>query len=129
LNYYEAVYILNPNLSEEQLAATKADLRSKIEAVSARDIVEVRSERRTLTFPIKKQTEGFYVFFRYTGPADSVGKLRTELKHAEQILRMSYIRVPEQSETVVAAQPAPRPEPKPAAPAPEAAPAGSPEPA
>ena len=102
MSYYEAVYILDPNLTEEQLSATKADLRSKIEAVAGTEINELRSERRNLTFPIKKRTEGHYVIFRYQGPADSVGKLRVELKHAEQILRMSYIRVPDK---VVAQQP------------------------
>jgi small subunit ribosomal protein S6 len=117
LNSYEAVYILSPSLSEEQLAATKADLRSKIEAVSGKDIVELRSERRTLTFPIKKQNEGFFVIFRYDGPADSVGKLRVELKHTEQILRMSYIRIPEKSAAVTTA----------AAPIPESSPAPMPE--
>jgi len=103
LNPYEAAYILDPDLSEEQLAATKADLRSKLEGIGAQDVIELRSERRVLTYPIRKRTEGHYVVFRFQGPADSVSKLRLEFKHYEQILRMSYLRIPDK----VAATPIP----------------------
>jgi ribosomal protein S6 len=103
LNPYEAAYILDPDLSEEQLAATKADVRSKIEGIGATDVIELRSERRVLTYPIRKRTEGHYVVFRFQGPADSVSKLRLEFKHYEQILRMSYLRIPDK----VAATPIP----------------------
>jgi small subunit ribosomal protein S6 len=95
LNHYEAIYILDPRLEDEQLTAVKTDLHSKLEAVGGQEIVELKCERRGMTFPIRKQTEGFYLIYRYQGPADSVGKLRIELKHAEQILRMSYLRIPE----------------------------------
>jgi len=102
LSYYEAVYILDPNLTEEQLSATKADLRSKIEAVAGTEINELRSERRNLTFSNQEADRRSLRDISIPGPADSVGKLRVELKHAEQILRMSYIRVPDK---VVAQQP------------------------
>lgn len=95
MNHYEAIYILDPKLEDDQLTAVKTDLRSKLEAVGGQEIVELKCERRGMTFPIRKHTEGFYLIYRYQGPADSVGKLRIELKHTEQILRMSYLRIPE----------------------------------
>ena len=111
MNHYEAIYILDPRLEEDQLTAVKTDLRSKLEAAGGQEIVELKCERRGMTFPIRKQTEGFYLIYRYQGPADSVGKLRIELKHTEQILRMSYLRIPESAaklpEPVVAAPVAP----------------------
>jgi small subunit ribosomal protein S6 len=95
LNHYEAIYILDPKLEDDQLTAVKTDLRSKLESAGGQEIVELKCERRAMTFPIRKQTEGYYLIYRYQGPADSVGKLRVELKHTEQILRMSYLRIPE----------------------------------
>lgn len=95
MNHYEAIYILDPKLEEDQLTAVKTDLHSKLEAAGGQEIVELKCERRGMTFPIRKQTEGLYLIYRYQGPADSVGKLRVELKHTEQILRMSYLRIPE----------------------------------
>ena len=111
MNHYEAIYILDPRLEDEQLAAVKTDLRSKIEAVGGQEVIELKCDRRNMMFPIRKQTEGYYLIYRYQGPADSVGKLRIELKHTEQILRMSYLRIPESvaklPEPVVAAPVAP----------------------
>jgi ribosomal protein S6 len=114
LNHYEAIFILDPRLEDDKLTAIKADLRGKLEAVGGQEIVELKCERRNMTFAIRKQTEGYYLIFRYQGPADSVGKLRIELKHAEQILRMSYLRIPEAAAKL--------PEPAIAAPQPAAAP-------
>ena len=111
MNHYEAIYILDPRLEDEQLAAVKTDLRSKIEAVGGQEVIELKCDRRNMMFPIRKQTEGYYLIYRYQGPADSVGKLRIELKHTEQILRMSYLRIPESAaklpEPVVVAPVAP----------------------
>lgn len=111
MNHYEAIYILDPRLEDDQLTAVKTDLRGKLEAAGGQEIVELKCERRGMTFPIRKQTEGYYLIYRYQGPADSVGKLRLELKHTEQILRMSYLRIPESAaklpEPAVAAPVAP----------------------
>lgn len=111
MNHYEAIYILDPRLEDDQLTAVKTDLRGKLEAAGGQEIVEIKCERRNMMFPIRKQTEGYYLIYRYQGPADSVGKLRIELKHTEQILRMSYLRIPESAaklpEPVVAAPVAP----------------------
>ncbi len=120
MNHYEAIFIVDPRLEDDQLVALKTDLKAKLEAVGAQEIIELKCERRNMTFPIKKQTEGYYLIYRYLGPADSVGKLRVELRHNEQLLRMSYLRIPE-----FAAKPpepavvAPQPAPEPPAPAPE----------
>lgn len=95
MNKYEAIFILDPKLSDEQLAALKTDLQGKISAVGAQDILEIKFDRRPLTFPIRKESEAYYLIYAFHGPTDSVSKLRLELKHQEQILRMSYVRVPE----------------------------------
>lgn len=124
MNHYEAVFILDPRLDEEQLAAMRADLKSRIEGAAARDIVEVKFERRPLTYSIRKQTEAFYLIYGFDGPTDIVGKLRLELKHTEQILRMSYLRAAPPPPSPAAA-PAPKPAAEPVA---QVEPAAMPEP-
>ena len=131
MNHYEAIYILDPKLEDDQLAAVKTDLHGRMTAVGAQEITELKCERRNLLFPIRKQTEGYYLIYRYLGPADSVGKLRLELKHTEQILRMNYLRIPEFAaklpEPAIAAPVAPV-EPVPATPVVSEAPAAPVEP-
>ncbi|MEO0107936.1 MAG: 30S ribosomal protein S6 [candidate division WOR-3 bacterium] len=95
MNYYESVFVVNPTLSDEQIDALKQDLQAKLSAVSAKEIVELRSERRPLSYPIRKQTEGYYLIYRYQAPADSAQSLRAELRHTESILRMAFVRIPD----------------------------------
>ena len=76
MNHYEAIYILDPRLEEDKLTAVKTDLRSKLGAAGGQEITEIKCERRNMMFPIRKQTEGYYLIYRYQGPAESVGKLR-----------------------------------------------------
>jgi ribosomal protein S6 len=134
MNHYEAVYILDPKLDDQQLATMKTELKAKIEGVAAQDVVELKCDRRQLYAPIKKQRDAFYLIYGFSASGDTVGKLRLELKHTEHILRMSYIRVPTASvpepQPVVVAPVAPvtpspvepEPAPEPEAPAPEPAP-------
>ena len=129
MNNYEAVYVLDPKLDEVQLATMKTELKGKIESVAAQDILELKCERRQLYAPVKKQREAFYLIYGFQAPGDAVGKLRTELKHTEHILRMTYVRVPvasvpePQPVTAAPAQPAAA---APAQPVPEPAPAAEP---
>ena len=137
MNHYEAVYILDPKLDDQQLATMKTELKGKIEGVAAQDVVEIKCDRRQLYAPIKKQRDAFYLIIGFSATGDAVGKLRVELKHTEHILRMSYIRVPTASipepQPVVAAPVAPvapppvEPAPAAEAPAPEPPPAPEPE--
>jgi ribosomal protein S6 len=103
LNYYEAIYLLDPRLDDEQLAGLKTELRTKFEQAGAQQLSEVRCERKQLAYAIKKQGDATYLIYRFQGPSDAVGRLRTELKHVQPILRMSYVRVPESAFAVPAA--------------------------
>ena len=132
MNHYEAVYSLDPKLDDEQLTGVKTELKGKLAEVGAQNVVELKAERRNLTFPIKKQNDAFFLIYGFQGPGDAVAKLRVELKHHEKILRMSYLRVPPTAVVppapVITAEVAPAPEaavpPTPEAPAPtDAAPA------
>ena len=100
-----------------------------VTGLSAQDIIELKCERRQLYAPIRKQRDAFYLVYGFEAPGDAAGKLRTELKHTEQILRMSYLRAPKAPAPVpppVAAAPvAPAPVMPPSVP--EAAPPSEPE--
>jgi small subunit ribosomal protein S6 len=129
LNRYEAIFILNPKLTDEELAGVKTDLRGKLEAAAAQDILETKCERRPLYYAIKKLREAIYLVYRFGGPGDTVAKLRTELKHYEAIMRMSYVRVPDSAAAPAVEKAAPAPATEKAAPTPEPAATPTPTPA
>ena len=65
---YEAVYILNPNLSEEQTAALVARFKAVVENNGTVTEVDEWGKRR-LAYPIDDLNEGYYVLMTFTAAA------------------------------------------------------------
>ena len=65
---YEAVYILDPNLSEEQIAALVARFKGVVENNGTVSEVNEWGKRR-LAYPINDLTEGYYVLMTFTAAA------------------------------------------------------------
>ena len=61
---YEAVYILNPSLSEEQIAALVAKFKAVVEANGTVSEVDEWGKRR-LAYPINDLMEGYYVLMTF----------------------------------------------------------------
>ena len=61
---YEAVYILNPYLSEEQIAALVAKFKAVVEANGTVSEVDEWGKRR-LAYPINDMNEGYYVLIEF----------------------------------------------------------------
>ena len=62
---YEAVYILNPSLSEEQIAALVAKFKAVVEANGTVSEVDEWGKRR-LAYPINDKNDGYYVLMTFT---------------------------------------------------------------
>ena len=65
---YEAVYILNPNLSEEQTAALVAKFKGVVENNGTVSEIDEWGKRR-LAYPIDDLNEGYYVLMTFTAAA------------------------------------------------------------
>ena len=62
---YEAVYILDPALSEEQIAALVAKFKAVVEANGTVSEIDEWGKRR-LAYPINDLMEGYYVLMTFT---------------------------------------------------------------
>ena len=62
---YEAVYILNPNLSEEQTAALVAKFKGVVENNGTVSEIDEWGKRR-LAYPINDKNDGYYVLMTFT---------------------------------------------------------------
>jgi small subunit ribosomal protein S6 len=128
LNHYEAAMLLKPGLSDKDVEKFIAEMRELLGAKEAVEIDEGRVERRNLAYPVKKNTEGYYVFIQFDAPPTLPDAMKLELKHREELLRLAFIRRPSPAELAAQAEAAARPEtPAPAAPAPEDEPEAAPE--
>jgi small subunit ribosomal protein S6 len=89
MNKYEAMFIVKPDLSEEDAKALYTQIKDIVVkqggTVSSAD---VWSERRKLTFTIKKQQEGVYYLVKFSAPSDAFAKLKYAYGLNEAILRV-----------------------------------------
>ena len=96
MNQYEAMFIMKPDLSEEERKtlfnqAAEVISKNKGEVTTA----SVWAERRKLFFPIKKQREGMYYLVNFLLPGTAIAELGHAYTLNENILRVLITRVGE----------------------------------
>ena len=95
---YETIYIVKPDLAEEDLKA----LTDKVQDVIAGNNGELKRLEdwgiRKLAYVIKKSPRGRYVYLRYDGVETLVAELERRLRLDDRILR--YLTVKIEKETV-----------------------------
>jgi small subunit ribosomal protein S6 len=89
---YEAVYILDPETSEDQIQTTSAKYRAIVEnnggTVEKLDVWE----RRRLAYEIKKRTEGIYVVMQFSSEARAETELRRVFQISEDQIRYMIVK-------------------------------------
>ena len=66
---YECMYILNPNLAEEEYAAIVEKFKALVEANGTLDEMELMGKRK-LAYEIDYLSEGYYVLVKFTSGPD-----------------------------------------------------------
>ncbi|MFP3860893.1 MAG: 30S ribosomal protein S6 [Bacteroidales bacterium] len=84
---YEAVFILTPVLSEEQMKEAVGKFRKILEQNGAEIVNEEHWGLRKLAYPIQKKSTGFYNLLEFKAEGDVVENLEVEFKRDERILR------------------------------------------
>ena len=83
---YEALYILDPSLSEEQIAALVARFQSVVEANGTVSEVNEWGKRR-LAYPINDMTEGYYVLMTFSSKPEFPRELDRILRITDGVMR------------------------------------------
>ena len=66
---YECMYILNPNLTEEETAALVEKFKALVEQHGTLDEMELMGKRK-LAYEINYLSEGYYVLVKFTSVPD-----------------------------------------------------------
>ncbi|BDA39326.1 30S ribosomal protein S6 [Candidatus Atelocyanobacterium thalassae] len=92
---YEMIYILRPDLSEEQANQAVTKYQDFLIKNGAVDIeVKVWGKRR-LAYPIQKKLDGIYVQFNYKADGTQIEPLERIMRLEEDVLRYLTIKVEE----------------------------------
>ncbi|MEC4983964.1 MAG: 30S ribosomal protein S6 [Oscillatoria sp. PMC 1068.18] len=135
MNSYETMYIVRPNLSEDQQQQIVGKYRDFITERGARQIeIKVLGKRR-LAYEIGKHQDGTYVQMNYLAEGATIAPLERDMRLSDDVIRYLTLKLREgkpgdiipEPEPQAQAAPEPAPEPAPApAPAPESEPEATP---
>jgi len=93
MRYYETLYIINPNLAEEDYRAVVAKFTDAVE--KNKGVVTKVDEwgKKSLAYDIKKFDKGSYVLLQYCGEAGLTAELKRELGLDDRVLKYQTIKL------------------------------------
>jgi len=95
---YETMYILRPDLGEEQVEEAINKYQNFIREQGAEQIEVQHRGKRRLAYEIKKQRDGIYVQMNYQGPGALIAPLERAMRLSDEVIRYLTIKqeVPEE---------------------------------
>jgi small subunit ribosomal protein S6 len=105
---YELMYILRPDLTEEQVQQEVGKYQSLLNDYNAENISIKTLGKRRLAYPIKKYTDGVYVQVNYSGDGKQVAPLERSMRLSDEVIRylttkLKDVNIPVVEETEPAA--------------------------
>ena len=88
---YEALFILRPGGTEQDVNRSAAQLEEPIKRLGGRIDTSQQMGRRRLAFRIAKQAEGYYHLMRFSAPTDQLRELERLFRLNEGIVRFMIL--------------------------------------
>ena len=92
LNSYETIYIVKPDLTEDNLLKLIEQYQGILVERGAKNIVTQNRGRRHLKYPIAKFKDGVYVQMNYEANGEAVSLVEKSMKLNESVLRFLTTR-------------------------------------
>ncbi|NJK36696.1 MAG: 30S ribosomal protein S6 [Oscillatoriales cyanobacterium RM2_1_1] len=89
---YETMYILRPDLIDEQVGQAIAKYQDLLREQGAYDIQVQNLGKRRLAYDIQKYREGTYVQMNYQGPGQQIAVLERAMRLSEDVIRYLTIK-------------------------------------
>jgi len=96
--YYETVFIVNPDTSQENAEILTDGLVAKVEAVGGRIVKRENWGVRPLAYPIAKRKRGHYILLVTDGEPEAVAVLERAIQLEERVIRFLTTRLIELSD-------------------------------
>lgn len=93
LREYETIYILRPDLSEEEIGGVKERVTNIFSREEGHILHQDIWGKKKLSYEIKKQPKGIYVHLTYLGGPATTNELERNLRLMEPVLKYQTLRV------------------------------------
>ncbi|MEO0409898.1 MAG: 30S ribosomal protein S6 [Cyanobacteria bacterium P01_A01_bin.135] len=92
MNSYETMYILRPNLGEEDTTQIIETYQNMLTDNGAEEITIQHRGKRRLAYEIDRNREGIYVQMNYRAPGDAIAIMQRAMRLSESVLRFLTIK-------------------------------------
>ncbi|MBD2682520.1 MULTISPECIES: 30S ribosomal protein S6 [Nostoc] len=89
---YETMYILRPDLGDEQVEQAITKYQNLLREQGAEDIQIQNRGKRRLAYEIKRHRDGIYIQFNYTAPATAIAPYERAMRLSEDVIRYLTIK-------------------------------------
>lgn len=90
--YYETMYILRPDIPEEEVDSHIAKYRDLVIDAGGEVLDTQMRGKRRLAYPIAKHREGIYVQLNHNGDGQQVGPLERAMRLSEDVIRYLTVK-------------------------------------
>ena len=98
MKYYETLYIINPNLNDEEYRSVVTRFNNLVEKNNG--VVTKTEEwgKKTLAYEVKKFGKGYYVLLQYCGEASIIEELNRDLRLDDKVIKFQTIKLSDEAD-------------------------------
>ena len=90
--YYETMYILRPDIAEEEVNQHIEKYNKLLEGMGGKILDSQMRGKRRLAYTIKKNREGIYVQLSHQGDGQHIAKIEKAMRLSEDVIRYMTIK-------------------------------------
>ena len=94
MNYYEILYIVNPNFERKKIDDAMKEIESRLNKTKSKIINHVIWGKKKLAYPIQEHKYGTYIMVHYNGgDKNALNEFNSWLKLSDLIIRHMIVRL------------------------------------
>jgi small subunit ribosomal protein S6 len=105
---YESIFIINPNITDEETAAVIKKMQDVVAKQGGEMLKFEDWGKKKLAYEIKKQKRGHYAFFQFKAAPSAVSELERTYKMTDTVIKFITVKL----EKELRVKPAPKPKKK-----------------
>lgn len=90
---YETIYILRPSLGENEITTIIENTNQIIKDVDGSIISLQKWGMKKLAYLIKKESQGYYVFFDYTATPEAIAEMERKFRIDDAVLKYLTVKI------------------------------------
>lgn len=111
MNTYESIFIINPNVSDEETAGIIKKMQDVVEKQGGEMLKFEDWGKKKLAYEVNKHKRGHYAFFQFKAAPAAISELERTYKLTDSVVKFLTVKLEKELRT----RPAPKPKKKDAA--------------